>query len=287
MKKTVLGFCVFLMSISFGLFAHSIPLTKGLRKIECQIEPVAPFSKSKLANYQPGKKTGPRMSAIASKSLNWSGYASFTSSTDPEVGSVTGVWGNWTVPKLHPSHANRYSSCWVGIDGYSNSTVEQIGTAQEWSAGHQVNYAWFSLYPGATYEITGFPVQPMDTMRALVSYIGNDVFEMVLENITQGVYVLIPGYYTTAPSTERNSAEWIVEAPSSDVAILPLSHFSPVSFSGCLASIRGGSQRINSSRWKNSRITMVTSGDKNGVIKAKPSHLSHDGKNFTVKWNHR
>jgi hypothetical protein len=289
MKKTILGFCVFLIVASFELCAQPAPLTKGLRKIDCEIVPVAPLSKSNLAYTPSGKKNGPRMSSQAAKSSNWSGYAAFTSPTDPEVGSVTDVWGNWTVPKLHPSHADRYSACWAGIDGYFSQTVEQLGTAQEWHSGQQVNYAWFSMYPGPTYEIVGFPVSPNDNMRALVSYIGSDAFEMILENITQGVYFVIPTFYTTTSDTQRNSAEWIVEAPSSSStgAVLPLAHFTPVTFSDCLASIRGNARRIDSPHCKHTKIVMVTNSGKKTVVKANPSHLFQKGQSFKVKWNHR
>lgn len=286
MRRVFLVFCLFLVSISFGLFAQADHQTKGLRKIECQFVPITQLSKSSLAYHPSGKNSGLHMGSKNSKSLNWGGYSSFTRASDPEIGSVTGVFGNWAVPKLHPSHTTRYSACWVGIDGFFNDTVEQIGTLQEWVNGHQLNFAWFSLYPGPTYEIVGFPLHAHDTMRALVSYVGNDTFEMILENLTQGVYVIIPTSFTSEFPAERNSAEWIVEAPSSD-DILPLAHFSPVAFSNCISTIRGKTRAINGAQTDYSRITMVTASGKKKLIKAKPSHLSHEGENFTVEWHHR
>ena len=286
MKKSVLSLCAFLMVLSASLCAETKTVSKESKKIECEIIPSGPLSKSRLAYSSFAGQIGQRMGPQTSKSLNWSGYASYTSAAEPEIGSVTNVWGNWSVPKLHPSQESRYSVCWVGIDGFFNQTVEQIGTLQQWINGQQQNLAWFSVYPGPTYEIVGFPVKPNDKIRALVSYIGNDIFEMTIENLTQGVFAVIPNGYTIATDTQRNSAEWIVEAPSMQT-ILPLAHFTPVNFTQCLASIRGSAQAINGSHGEFSRIYMVTEGGKKAKVKASPSHLFKDGKKFIVKWHHR
>ncbi len=286
MNKNVLRFGTLLMMVSFGLFAQPAHITKGLRKVECEIVPIKPLSKSNLTNYSGAQISCSRMDSKTTKSLNWSGYASFTSADTPEIGSVTGVWGTWNVPKLHPSLNDRYSVCWVGIDGYSNQTVEQIGTAQFWQSGQQVNSVWFGMYPGPAYDLSMFPIAPNDTFRAMITHGVDGAFEMIIENLTQGVYAQIPLIYTVAPGTQRNSAEWIVEAPSDLTTILPLAHFSPVKFRNCITEIRGHSGRINSEHWKSDRILMVT-GSKNSKVKASPSDLFNDGQNFSVKWHHQ
>lgn len=286
MKNSFLSLCALLVVLSAGLCAEPKIATKGLRKIDCQIVPSVPLSKSRIAYSSFAKKIDQRMGPQSSKSLNWSGYAAYTSLKDPEIGGVTDVWGNWSIPKLHPSHGSRYCASWVGIDGFSNQTVEQIGTLQQWINGHQENVAWFSLYPGPVYELEGFPVNPHDKFRALVSYVGSSTFEMILENLTQHVYASVTVDYAEDLPVQRNSAEWIVEAPATDV-ILPLAHFSPVTFSRCLASIRGTTQPINGDHGDFSKIIMVTRDGKKGVVKAIPSRLSNDGKKFTVKWHHR
>jgi hypothetical protein len=286
MKKNLLRFGALMMLISFGLSAQPAHITKGLRKIECEVVPIQAFSKSNLTNFSGSQISGPRMSPNTTKSLNWCGYASFTSTDNPEIGSVTGVWGTWNVPKLHPSLNDRYSACWVGIDGYSNQTVEQIGTAQYWQGGQQVNSVWFSLYPFSFYQLNFFPIAAHDTFRALVTHSIDGAFEMIIENLTQGVYFQIPVRFALAPGTQRNSAEWIVEAPSEEATVLPLAHFSPVHFRNCVAQIRGRGGRINSEHWKSEKILMVT-GSPKSVVKADPSHLFNDGQNFIVKWHHQ
>ena len=279
MKRAVLGGVLFLATFSCGLSAQQETGTEA----KCQIIPTTPFSRSIHARYS---GTGQRSLQMGSRSVlsqNWGGYAAFTSPTLPQFGSVSGVRGEWRVPSVRPSTQDSYSATWVGIDGYSNDTVEQIGTMQGWFGGQANYYAWFSMYPGPSYELAGFPVHPKDYIRAEVNYVGGDVYELVIRNLTQNVYYVIPSSYTTVPGTQRASAEWIVEAPS-DTTILPLAHFSPTPFFHCVATINKKSGRIDSHRWKNRRIIMVTEGK---TVKAKPSTLSGSGKHFTVKWHHQ
>lgn len=282
MKKTVFGICALFTSLSMGLFAQN-ETTEGFQQIQCQIVPTTPFSKSTQANYSGGKKSSLQMGAQISRSLNWGGYAAITSRTLPEVGSVSYASGKWVVPKVRPSENTSFSSAWVGIDGYSNGTVEQIGTTQAWVNGQPVYFAWFSMYPGPTYELLGFPVSPKDKIRAEVTYIGEDVFELVIRNLTQKVYFVVPSSYTTVSGPQRTSAEWIVEAPSLGSSLLPLARFSPIPFSHCLTTIQGKTGSISTHAWKNDRIIMVA---EDGTYKAVPSPLSKSGKKFSVKWCH-
>jgi hypothetical protein len=282
MKKTVFGICALLTSVSLGLFAQS-DSSSGLQEIQCEIVPTTPFSTSSQATYSGGKKSGLQMGSRTSSSLNWSGYASFTSKSLPEVGSVSYVAGEWKVPKVHPTEDTSYAASWVGIDGYSNGTVEQIGTTQGWENGHSIYYAWFQMYPGPSYEILGFPVNPKDHIKAEVTYIGNNIFELVIRNLTKKVFYVVPSIYTTTSGPQRTSAEWILEAPSINLGILPLARFSSISFSQCIATIQGKTDSINNHNWKDDRIIMVT---EDGTYKAVPSSLSKSGKNFSVKWRH-
>jgi hypothetical protein len=60
-------------------------------------------------------------------SANWSGFAVTGS-------KFTNAAGSWHVPGVDCAKTpNTYSSFWVGIDGYSDKTVEQIGTESDCS----------------------------------------------------------------------------------------------------------------------------------------------------------
>ena len=280
MKNMVLGGVFLSAALSCGFCAQ--PDTE--REAECQLVPMTPFSTSNHAQYARTRGATLQMGSKNAKSLNWSGYAALTNLNFPEFGSVSAVRGEWKVPSVHPSTQNSYSAAWVGIDGYTNDTVEQIGTAQGWLNGHADYYTWFSMYPGPSYELLGFPLNPKDKISAEVSYVGGEVFELIIRNLTQHVYYVVPSLYTTSTGLQRTSAEWILEAPSDDYSILPLAKTSPTPFSHCVATIKGKSGKISSSHWKNSRITMVTS---NKTVKAKPTKLFHSGKSFNVTWHHQ
>src|SRR5205823_5527538 len=129
-------------------------------QIECRLSPITHFSQQyrnrarrSALHHRPHmlKFTQSALSNTTTQSVavstNWSGYSSFTSLQHPATGSVTSVIGSWTIPTLSPSTQTTFSSAWVGIDGFSDQTVEQIGTEQDWYNGKQVNYAWFEMYP--------------------------------------------------------------------------------------------------------------------------------------------
>ncbi len=217
-------------------------------------------------------------------SSNWSGYASATNLRNPAVGSVSKVNGAWRVPKLAPTANHTYSSIWVGIDGYSSNSVEQIGTEHDWVNGKQINYAWYEMYPSRPFRIDNFPVEIGDLISASVTYEGNDVFSLVIINVTQKKIARIPTKYTILANAKRSSAEWIVEAPFSS-GPLPLSDFQTVQFSNCWCVINSIRGLIDNANWQCDKINMAASRN---IIKAITSNLINTqvGSNFSVTWKH-
>src|SRR5437879_336113 len=75
-----------------------------------------------------------------STSSNWSGYAT-TGNTYYDVR------GSWTQPAVSCSaDETAYASFWLGIDGYTTYTVEQIGTDADCVNGTPTYYAWYEMY---------------------------------------------------------------------------------------------------------------------------------------------
>ncbi len=127
--------------------------------------------------------------------------------TAPATNSVTAVYGTWVVPSVSaPSNpkTETYSSLWIGIDGYNNATVEQIGTAHEWKNGKVVHYAWFEMYPNAAFELSGFPLIPGDIISASIEYRGNNIFLMTISNVSRKAYTTVPTSYTTSTSAQES-----------------------------------------------------------------------------------
>lgn len=273
MKKIL--FLVILFSSSFNIFSANI---KDYKLLECELKPFKRKTKNpaptKLASY-------PHMGVKETQSsTNWSGYVAANNLANPKKNSVSEIYGTWNVPTLSPTSTHTYSSIWVGIDGFTSSTVEQLGTEHDWVNGKQVNYAWFEMYPNYSYEISQFPVNPGDSISASVVYQGNNVFVLSILNNTKKVKSVIPTKYTTSKVAQRVCAEWVVEAPYENT-ILPLAHFSPVTFTNCKATINGVKHTINQTPGiQNTSLNMVG----NSGLKALTSTLFSNGQSFNVTW---
>lgn len=250
----------------------------------------------------PRQSNAPFVRIKRSTSSNWSGYAETTTAvtggTPPitgTVGSVTNASGQWTVPAITgPSGRGAYySSAWVGIDGYGDTTVEQIGTEQDWSNGRPSYYAWFEMYPSVGYELNTrvFPVAAGDVMTATVvcTNISTGAFTLSLSDVTKG-WSFSPANYPqyakqTLKSAKEESAEWVMEAPSSSRGVLPLADFKTINFSNCSAIINGASCGITTTGAYDP-ITMETS---TGMPEATPSGLTPTSSSgvpqaFSVNW---
>lgn len=212
-------------------------------------------------------------------STNWSGYAAQTSLLSPVSGSVSFVQGDWVVPTLTCTSTTTYSSAWVGIDGYSSPTVEQLGTGHDCYRGKATYYVWYEMYPKAMRKVN-LKVNPGNSIHAQVSYLGNRKFQLILKNLTTGT-----SFSTIQRANAlRQSAEWVAEAPSSYLGVLPLANFGTINFSNSQATINSHTGPINDPAWENDPITMVTSSL---ITKAIPSSLDTTGEGFSVAWQHQ
>jgi hypothetical protein len=176
-------------------------------------------------------------------SYNWSGYAD----TSTTANYFTSVAGGWVVPKVTCSKEDEIVSDWVGIDGATTGTVEQLGTTAQCFEGTAVYYSWYEMYPAGTTEV-GTTVKPGDHISASV----------VRPSATSTSYTL---KLTDATTTGNNidttqtcalttcldeSVEWIAERPSYSIGIVPMAAFSTFSLSGAKAAGGGKSGVITS-----------------------------------------
>jgi hypothetical protein len=211
---------------------------------------------------------------VPSTSTNWSGYADSAG-----AGAVTAVIGSWTVPTVTGSGTSD-SAAWVGIDGFDSPTVEQTGTAMDLVNGHAEYSAWYELFPNAEVTIPSLTVHPGDTINASVIYnaSAND-FVLSITDASDG-----NSFTTTqsAPNAQRSSAEWIMEAPSSNAGVLPLANFGSIAFTNAQATINGVSGPINAAR-QNVTVNQINMVNGNtGAVEATTSSLSASGSGFTV-----
>jgi len=218
----------------------------------------------------------PRIHIKEGTSLNWAGYAVQTNLKKPQNGVVTDVQGSWTVPAVSCTSTNSYSAFWIGIDGYSSNTVEQIGTDSDCSSGSPRYYVWYEMYPKYPVNLN-MKISPGDVMSAEVKYLGSGNFQLTITDTKTGATF---SKTEKSPSAKRSSAEWIAEAPWSG-GVLPLANFGTIYFSNAKATLNGHIGTINDAAWKYDAITMATSS---GTVKAQPSPLSTGGSSFSVTW---
>ena len=211
-----------------------------------------------------GLHTLTHRSATTVSSSNWSGYAAVGSS-----GEFTSVSSSWVQPTLTCTSKTTYSSFWVGLDGYSNSALEQTGTEADCIGGRAEYGAWWEVLPAAesAYSVT---VKAGDSLTATVKDNGNGTFTMTLADSTEGWTKTTT--HAGSSGYQDSSAEVIAEATEVNGAIAQLSNFGSVTFKNSTA------DGTSLGSYSPNEIVMAGSSD----TKAQPGSIS--GGTFTDTW---
>jgi hypothetical protein len=196
-------------------------------------------------------------------STNWSGYAA-------TGGPFTTVSANWVEPAGTCTGGHKYSSFWVGLDGYSSSTVEQTGSEVDCSGRTAVYYSWYEMYPAFPVNFSN-TVRPGDHFTGSVAFTGGSNFTLKLADTTRGWSHTVNASLSGAA---RSSAEVIVEAPSSSSGVLPLADFGTVHITG---------STVNGSPIGNFNPTEIIMVNNSGQEKDTVSPLT-SGQNFSATW---
>lgn len=300
MKKwSALTVCAFLVISTFGLIGFSIA-----------------YGQQRAGNAIVGSASL-LFGTTSSSSLNWAGYA-----VTAGAGSVTSVSGSFVVPDppavghhsaslpaipyvngamYKPgngrggtgggggSSQTSYAAFWAGIDGYNSNTVEQAGVLLTDTNGVASYSVWYEFYPAAPVYATWSP-NVGDSIAVYVNYSASSgAYIATVVDLTLHMTYVSPS--TAVSGSQRSSAEWIAEAPSSARSILPLADFVSVSFGSDYtgvgqtnyAAVSGISGSIGtlSATFTTYQVNMVK---RNGALKAQTSALSSGGTSFTVAW---
>ena len=226
-------------------------------------------------------------------STNWSGYAVHGNGVTYRT-----VQGSWRQPSATCTRGfSTYSSYWVGIGGYSETSraLEQIGTETDCSAEGQASLsAWYELVPANPVQLM-LAVHPGDLIRAKVTVSGRRVLLSLYDATRKQGFSKI----RTASQIDTRSAEWIVEAPSECVGqsacqTLPLANFGSTSFTGVSGtSSTGHSGGISDAAWQATKIKLVPGNDRVFVSNsaapslgvATPSQVGAGGDSFNVTYS--
>ena len=222
----------------------------------------------------------------SSCSSNWAGYADVVAK-----GSVSAAYGSWVVPSLScPKHGTTYVALWVGIDGYSDSTVEQTGVLGECNSGVASYSTWYEFYPSSMVT-TSVAASPGNVVSASVTYSSTSgEFTVTITNVNSGVSA---GSTQAVSGAGRSSAEWILERPALcnifTCRLSTLANFGSGYFGVQYTSVIGtnyatiGGNNAPISSFNHFAITMIASST--GPVLAQPSTLSPDGTSFGVAYS--
>ena len=261
-------------------------------------QPVGSDSAGATAGFVP-RQHGPRIVApgtpppvydpirnvTVSYNTIWAGYA--VTGTD-----FTYVQGSWIVAAVDCTKTPKTdSSEWVGIDGWSSNTVEQIGTDADCLGDTPYYYVWYEFYPLNTIAITDVSIAAGDKFSASVTYEGNNEYLVAITNETTGQgfskEVEFTGAYGSGVPM-RNSAEWIEEMDGAK-----LSDFDVDSFGTLYTGVNSGMDEATDSSIAGpitdfGSAVQESISTRNGTDKSKatavPSALAADGASFTVTW---
>jgi Peptidase A4 family len=268
------------MSVKRFLLALTVVAT-SVAFAQVPIDPQAPAVDSPVVRALRTLHVGPMRraqgvpaTAGTDESYNWSGYA--VTGTD-----FTEAKGSWTVPTITCTKSpNAWAVFWVGIDGYSNSTVEQTGTGVWCDRSTPVYFAWYEFYPAASITISTITITPGDKISASITYTGSK-FTAKIEDVTTAKTFSISKAVSGA---QRASAEWIAEAPETVTGIVNLADFTKANFGVAGPNSATDSTVTGVINDFGSNVEAITQVDDTNFKEANPSVLGTNGSSFSSIW---
>ncbi len=172
------------------------------------------------AIYHPARIADKHVHNTGWSASNWSGYA--------KTGTYSSATAQWVVQSVTGSRrTSAYSSQWVGIDGFNNSSLIQTGTESDYYSGKAHYNAWWEILPAAETPISTIAVRPGDTMTAAIAKGAGTSWTITITDATTGKSFTTTQSYTGPGS----SVEWIEEAPSLGGRVATLAQYSsPATF---------------------------------------------------------
>jgi Peptidase A4 family len=240
----------------------------------------SPDSPTAVAAVSPSNSGVPRAVAVADDkvtSQNWSGYAAQAAKQFTEVSA------SWLQPSVDCGVSGESAAAfWIGLDGYTNDTVEQIGTKATCDDGTPAYTAWWQMYPDSPTFLpsSSYPVTAKDTLSASVTRSGTS-YTLTMTSSAGWTYSTMQ-----TGSDANSSAEWIASSPpcpTCSSGFAPLADFGDLDFSNAKAADGGKLRAVSAFRADDgpARITMKA---KSGEVLARPGSLTDKGKEIPIVW---
>ncbi len=199
-------------------------------------------------------------------SASWGGYY-----LSGAAGAFSSVAAGWTAPAAACVAGSQFASFWVGLDGVSSASVEQVGTEADCAGGKATYFGWYELYPAAPVDF-GNKIAPGDAMTASVTFSGTETFTVVLKDTTAGWSHTVT---QNDAGAQRSSAEVVTSAPAGvGGSGIKLTDFGKVTYSGCT---------VNGVSMGTQDPVKVVMTDGSGNVMVTTSAMTAAGK-FTNTW---
>jgi hypothetical protein len=201
-----------------------------------------------------------------------------------DADGFTCVEAIWVQPKVRCRGTSIQSSVyWVGLGGFDQRSLVQVGTESLCSGGKAVTSAWHESLPRERFSIrTGLPIAVGDRIWVQVRWLGGSGYRISLADLTSRRHFEVE---VTNKTLKRTSAEWIVEAPTvgcpSRCRTLKMPDFATVRFQGTWTTIGGLRQPLDAADFTHAAQTMVNSA---GAVRSDISATSPTGTGFSVRW---
>ena len=214
-------------------------------------------------------------------STNWSGYALVTSRS-----VVTCAEAEWVQPTVK-CHGKTHTSVsiWVGLGGFNQGRLEQIGTAIDCIGGSPIDYSWHESLPKERHEVdTPVSIDPGDRIWAQVRWLGGSSYQLSLANLTTEDGFTVKD---TSKGLRRTEAEWIAEAPATGCSptckILQMPNWGKVTFDHIAVTVNGVRATLKATGATRVRVRLETNS---GTTRAVVTNTAADGSSFVVTWRH-
>ena len=199
-------------------------------------------------------------------------------------GTFDCVEATWVQPKAPcGGTTGRSSVYWVGIGGYGQRSLVQIGTESSCVRGTAVAAAWHESLPKERFSIrTQTAIRAGDRIWAQVRWLGGSRYRLSLANLSNRQHFSVR---VTNGTVKRTSAEWIVEAPTGGCPnrchTLKMPNFGTFRFQAAVATMGGVRWAVDASRFSPVVERMISSS---GATRAEVTTTASTGTAFAIRW---
>ena len=250
----------------------------ALRKVLSSVGP--PTARRTPGSVRPGLRAGhaasPRAGLNQVSFFNWSGYADDNSVGD----SYQRVAGDWVQPAITcHSDEDELAVFWVGLDGFSDSTVEQDGTLGFCHMGQKYYFTWWEMYPTNAIQLGG-EIAAGDKIAAEVDFTkASSSYTLKVSDGAHPNGAITQHQVCGSTPCQNSSAEWIAETPSNVRGLYPWPDFTTWTLTKAKARTKSTIGTISS--FPDDQIAII--GDFLEPL-ATTSGLNGTGDGFTVSW---